>query len=269
MPLASVNGLRLYYEEHGDGFPLLLIEGLGYALWMWERQLPVLARHFRVVAFDNRGIGRSDQPEGPYTIADMADDAAGLLDALGIRRAHVLGISMGGMIAQELALRHSDRVERLILGCTHCGGADHLPTPPETTAVLTADTQGMTLEQVLRRNMALAFAPTWPERHPEEFQHWIRVRLAWPVSPDTWRHQFQAIAGHDTSRRLHQISHPTLVCTGDRDRVVPADNSRLLAERIPHARLEIFPGAGHLFFIEQADRFNDVVVEFLKGGVDA
>ncbi len=264
MPLARVGDIDLYFEVHGAGPPLLLLEGLGYSLWMWDELLPELARRFQVIAFDNRGVGRSDKPPGPYSTAGMADDAAGLLARLGVARAHVLGISMGGMIAQEMVIRHPALVDRLILGATSFGGPESVPAPPETRALLMADPSGVSPEEAVRRNMEVAFAPGWTTRHPDAFDRWVRRRLEWLPPREAWLAQFHAILGHDTSNRLGTIDRPTLVCSGDQDRVVPVENSRRLAARIPGVRLVLFQGAGHLFFIEQAEQFTQVLVDFLE-----
>src|SRR4051794_18504846 len=138
MPHVTANGTKLYWEEHGSGDPILLIMGLGASLEAWDRLAPILATRYRTILFDNRGVGRSDVPPGPYSLETMADDAAAVLDAAGVKSAHVIGISMGGMIAQELALRHPSRVRRLILGCTSCGGREAVRAEAEVAAALKA-----------------------------------------------------------------------------------------------------------------------------------
>lgn len=258
-----VGEINLYYERHGRGEPLLLIEGLGYASWMWYRQVPELSRHFEVIVFDNRGVGGSDMPDEKYALADMAGDAAGLLSALGIPRAHLLGASMGGFIAQEMALRYPEKVDRIVLGCTSFGGRESIPIPEETRKAM-FEVDGLDPEEVLRRNMALAFSPGYMKNNRGDFDRLISVRLANPVPRYSWLRQAEAALGHDTSSRLREITQPALVCTGDLDRVVPMENSVMLAARLPDARLEIFRGAGHLFFIEQPEAFNQMVMEFLQ-----
>ncbi|RMI01029.1 MAG: alpha/beta fold hydrolase, partial [Calditrichaeota bacterium] len=154
--IAVVNGLRLYYEIHGEGPWLVLIEGLGVATWLWEKQIPEFSRHFRVLAYDNRGTGKSDKPPGPYTVGEMAEDLAGLMEVLQIPRAHVLGISLGGYIAQEFALRYPERVDRLVLVATGHGGPDQVPIPPETVQQILEPGDGS--RESVRRKLALAFS---------------------------------------------------------------------------------------------------------------
>lgn len=252
--------MRLHVEERGDGPPLLLLNGLGYANWAWQRQLPELSQRFRCIAVENRGTGRSPKPPGPYSIEAMADDAAEMLDG---RRAHVCGYSMGGYLAQALALRHPGLVDRLVLVCTATGGPAVVPTPPKTAAAWEANA-GKTPQEFARATQPLSFRPGWADEHPDELEALLRSRLERPTPPACWRAQYDA-ARDWTSRTspIEEIASPALVVHGTADRVVPYENGVELARRLRHARLETFDGAGHLLFIEEAPRFNAMVTSFL------
>ena len=253
--------MRLYVEEHGDGHPLLLLTGLGYAIWSWQKQIPDWSQHFRCIAVENRGTGRSPKPPGPYSIEAMADDAA---EALAGRRAHVVGFSMGGYLAQTLALRHPDLVERLVLVCTASGGPDLVPTPEETRAAWLANAE-RTPAEFARATMPLSFRPGWTEEHPDEFERLLADRLEFPTPPDSWRAQYDAClewGGRVTP--VEELGAPTLVVHGDADRIVAYENGVRLAGRIPGVRFETFAGAGHLLFLEEPARFNPLVADFLS-----
>jgi 3-oxoadipate enol-lactonase len=252
--------VKLYAEEHGDGHPLLLLTGLGYAIWSWQRQLPVLSRRFRCIAVENRGTGRSPKPPGPYSIEEMADDAAEALDG---RRAHVAGFSMGGYLAQTLALRHPQLVERLVLICTGTGGPGFVHVPEETAAAWEANA-GRPPPEFARATMPLSFRAGWADEHPDEFERLLSDRLEHPTPPECWRAQYDAC--NDWAARVtpvERLAAPTLVVHGDADRVVPYANGVELARRIPGARLERFAGAGHLLFLEEPERLNRLLEEFL------
>jgi 3-oxoadipate enol-lactonase len=251
--------VKLYAEEHGDGHPLLLLTGLGYAIWSWQRQLPDWSRAFRCIAVENRGSGRSPKPPGPYSIEEMADDAAEMLDG---RRAHVCGYSMGGYLAQAVALRHPQLVERLVLVCTATGGPKIVRTPPETAAAWEANA-GRPPPEFARATMPLSFRPGWTEEHADEFEALLADRLEHPTPPECWRAQYDACLDW-TSRvsPVEEIEAPTLVVHGEADRIVPYANGVELARRTG-ARLETFAGAGHLLFLEEAPRFNRMVASFL------
>jgi 3-oxoadipate enol-lactonase len=252
--------VKLYREESGEGHPLLLLTGLGYAIWSWQKQLPDWSRQFRCVAVENRGTGRSPKPPGPYSIEAMADDAAAALDGL---RAHVAGFSMGGYLAQTLALRHPQLVERLVLVCTGTGGPGFVPVPAATAAAWEASA-GRTPQEFARATMPLSFRPGWTDEHPDEFEQLLADRLEYPTPPECWRAQYDA-CNEWVSRTspIEEIAAPTLVVHGDADRIVPYENGVELARRIPGARFERFPGGGHLLFLESAERFNPLVAEFL------
>ena len=254
--------MKLYTEEHGKGHPLLLLTGLGYAIWSWQRQLPTWSQQFRCVAVENRGTGRSPKPPGPYSIEELADDAA---EALEGRRAHVAGFSMGGYIAQTLAVRHPELVMKLVLVCTATGGPGIVRTPAATTAAWEANA-GRTPQEFARATMPLSFRPGWTDEHPDKFEALLADRLEYPTPPECWRAQFDACV--DWAARVtpvEQIDAPTLVVHGDAARIVPHENGVELARRIPAARFETFAGGGHLLFIEDAPRFNPMVMSFLTG----
>jgi pimeloyl-ACP methyl ester carboxylesterase len=257
--------VKIAWERHGAGPPILLIHGLGYARWGWEPVLPGLAARFDVVLFDNRGIGDSDAPPGPYTVAEMAADAVQVLDEAGIERAHVVGTSLGGMIAQELALSHPDRVERLVLACTTPGGPRAVPMPQATVDLMAS---AMTLDAdpvvALRRFVENALAAATVRERPEIVERILAHRLATAQDPASWVAQASAGAGFDAYDRLGALLAPTLVQHGGEDVVVDPANADLLRSLIPNARLERFPGTGHLFFWEEPGRFVASVTAFLE-----
>ena len=245
--------MKLAWERHGAGPPLLLIQGLGYARWGWEPVVEPLARSFDVILFDNRGIGESDAPAGPYTAAQLADDALQVLDEAGVDRAHVLGTSLGGMVAQELALAHPERVDKLVLACTTPGGADAFPMPEQTVKLLQ---NGASLREFVENALA-------PEPDEEIVERILRHREATAQPFDAWSAQAAAGMSFDALGRIAAIEAPTLILHGAEDVVVDSRNTAVLAHRLPDARVELFPGAGHLFFWEQPDRFVAAVEEFL------
>ena len=262
----TVGEIRLYYEIHGEGEPLLLIMGLGGHILDWGWVLPEkLAEGRSVIAFDNRGAGRSDQPPGPYSIAEMADDAVGLLDALGIERTDVFGVSMGGMIAQEMAARHPDRIGRLILGSTSPGGAASVSAPPEDQAYLEPRLD-LSLHEALWWSAPAGYPQEFIDAHPEIVERKVQANMAHPSSLEAYRAQLAAYRAFDIGGRLAEIWAPTLVIAGDSDILIPPENGLILAEKIPGAELRIIEGAGHLFWISHPEETVVAVVEFLGEG---
>jgi len=262
MPIARVGTVKIHYEVRGAGAPLLLIMGYRSSSRLWGLAfLESLARRFTVVTFDNRGTGASDKPNAVYTIEMMADDAVGVLDHLRVAQAHVFGVSMGGMIAQELALRHPQRLDRLILGCTTCDGQR------ATTASLPAYSQLLTLtnlpqEEMLRRRWNIMLSPTFIRARPDILDELTEQALAYPTPGYSAVRQAMAIQWFDSSRRLSRILAPTLVVTGSADALIPPLHSHLLADRIPRSTLRILPGAGHGFFWEQPSHLVELLASF-------
>jgi pimeloyl-ACP methyl ester carboxylesterase len=235
-----------------------LIQGLGYGRWSWEQVVPALAERYRVLWFDNRGIGDSDKPEGPYTAKLMAADALQVLDEAGVDRAHVLGASLGGMIAQELAAGTPERVDNLVLCCTTPGGAAAVPMP-EVTVKLFAEAPTLAPEVALRRFVENALAA---DASAELIQELYDRRIANPPDPTGW--QAQAAAGLGFAGIDRTIAAPTLIVTGTEDNVVDPNNSDVLAERIPGAEVQRIDNAGHLVFWERPDAFVRIISEFLQ-----
>ena len=266
MPELRVGSLRVHYEESGEGEPLLLIAGLGGHVVDWGEEVPArLSRSFRVIRFDNRGAGRTDHPEGPYRIAQMAADAAGVLDALGVETAHVFGVSMGGMIAQHLALDAPERVRRLVLGCTQPGGSQAIPATPEVLAHLVPDPRLDAFEARWRAQVIL-HPEQYRREHEEELRDYVRRGLEFRAPLRAFQAQLDAIVRtHDVMERLHRIRAPTLVLTGTEDLLIPPANSRLLARHIPGARLLEIPGAGHVFWFSHPEETVEAVEGFVSG----
>jgi len=251
----------MYFEMHGGGEPLVLIMGLRRNVEWWYRQIPTLSKHFRVIAFDNRGAGRTDKPEMDYSIRLFAEDTAALMEALGIDHAHILGISMGGYIAQELAINHPDKVRSLVLGCTSCGGTRAILMDDDDMKRYTAN-EGLTNEQILRKDMGIFFSDQFIEKNPDKIDEFIEISLRYYQPVHAFERQFAACLTHDTVDRLNRISVPVSIMAGDDDHLVPSENAFILKELVPHAELSFFPGGRHCFFIEQADLFNQNVIDF-------
>jgi pimeloyl-ACP methyl ester carboxylesterase len=253
VPHADVAGRQLHYLRRGSGPPLLLIQGMSgnHAHW-GEPFLGALDRDVEVIAYDHRGMGFSERVDEPFSIRDLADDAVGLLDALGVERAHVMGISMGGMVAQELALAHPDRVDRLVLGCTYCGGPGSALTSPEVGMKLLAGMQSGNLAQALRAGFEVNVSAAYAQS-PGAFADFEAMAAQAPSPVAVTMLQAQAAAAHDASARLAQLDVPTLVIHGDEDQMLSVANGRLIASLIPGARLEVLEGVGHVFWIERPE----------------
>lgn len=259
----QVNGINLFYETHGTGEPLLLIYGLAGRGNNWKFQIEALSSRFQIITFDNRGVGETDQPEEAFSLADIADDAAELLDHLGIASANVFGISMGGMIAQELALRHPGRVRKLALGCTHPGIKHCLPSPGWVTEIFKS-LPGKPREQVVRECTPINYSPFTQEHRSELIESLVPLFVDNRQRAHGYAGQLNAIWEFNAFDRLPQLAMPTLVMTGTDDVLVVPGNSKIIAERIPKVRLIEFPEAGHLFFIEKADDVNQELLEFFR-----
>jgi pimeloyl-ACP methyl ester carboxylesterase len=259
MPLVRAGDIDLSYERSGSGPPLLLIMGMsGTALHWGEPFLRELREDFDVIAYDHRGVGASTRLESETTIAEMAQDAAGLLAALEVDAAHVLGISMGGMVAQELALGHPERILTLTLGCTYCGGPGSQLTDPARLAGLRAAMDSGDPMRALRAGWEINVSPAMVD-DAEAYASFVDIAIRRRVAVPVVMAQLRACAAHDTSARLPELSAPTLVVHGSEDQLLPVANGRLIASLIPGARLEIFDGVGHLFFWERPERSAELV----------
>ncbi len=259
MAFTANQAAKIYWDESGIGEPLLLIMGLGYPSRAWYRTRPVLEKRYRTIAFDNRGVGRSEMPAGPYPIPLMASDAAAVLDAAGVESSHVFGISMGGMIAQEFALRYPQRVRSLILGCTAPGGPRAVRAEPAATQMLMAR-GNMTREEAARAAQPFIYHPGTPQHLIEED---LEVRRPWFPHPDAYTAQLQGILAWEGYSRISQISAPTLVIHGESDRLVPAGNGKLIAETICGAKLVMLSNASHIFTTDQPKAAHEAVLNFL------
>ncbi|MGN6372285.1 MAG: alpha/beta fold hydrolase [Solirubrobacteraceae bacterium] len=260
MPVLKAGEIELGYERSGQGPPLLLIMGMSGTLMHWgEPLLSRLREHFEVIVYDHRGIGSSTKVGEPFTIADLADDTAALMDALELQAADVMGISMGGMVAQELALRHPERLRSLVLGCTYAGGEGSALTGEETmrrlAEAMTSGDRSRAIRTAWEVNVSARFADA------PAFDSFLEIGSANAVPVPVIMEQMRAIVSHDTSGRLADIGAPTLVVHGTEDEMLPVRNAYAIAERIPGAHLEIFEGVGHLFFWEEPERSAELVRE--------
>jgi 3-oxoadipate enol-lactonase len=274
MSIAQIGDVELYYEEHGSGEPLLLIMGLAADSQAWVFQLPAFSERYRTIVFDNRGVGRSSKPVGPYSIHQMADEAAALLDTMGIASANVVGVSMGGMIAQELVLRHPEKVRRLVLACTYPEPSADIEAHREFSVTqlggkISAEGQVeidlTTLNPLvfLQQMLPTVFNQEFIDRELPKLMQVFAGALQYGFSMEAILGQVTAVMSHKATDRLSQITVPTLVITGDADRLIPPANSDILAREIPNARLVKLPGGSHGFNFETPDAFNREVLAFL------
>jgi 3-oxoadipate enol-lactonase len=261
MATVGVSGGELHYERAGAGEPLLLIQGMSGTHVSWGRPFrELLEADFDCLAFDNRGIGLSSAVTESFTIAEMAGDTVELLDALGIESAHVVGISMGGMIAQELALAHPDRIRSLTLGCTYCGGpGSQLMDPADFRGLVEAMASG-DRERVYRAMWKLNLSPGF-RAEESRYEAFVEMARALPVPRRIVELQLQAIYAHDASARLPSLNLPTLVVHGTEDRVLGVANGHQIASFLPSPRVEILEGVGHLFWWEQPRRSAELIRE--------
>lgn len=263
----KANGIELAYQVQGEGQPLVLITGVGYGMWYWHKVIPGLSKHYQVITFDNRGAGESDKPEGPYTVPMMAADTAALLDHLGITSAFVLGHSLGGFIAQELAVTRPDLVSKLILASTNPGGMKVIPITAEAMQVLT-DRTGDPVD-LIHHGIAIACAPGFAERNKDIVQELTEYRFTNPVPAANYQAQVLAGAGmsmlsdEQVLQRMQTIQIPVLILFGEHDRVVPPGNAEIMANMLPDARVHILPGSGHMFPIEDPQATVEAVLNFL------
>ncbi len=264
MPIAKVNDIDIYYEVHGVNGPgLMLICGLGAHLGTWDVELiEALSRKTRLLLFDNRGAGRSEKPDEEYSMMTFADDAAGLLDLLNIESTYALGASMGGMIAQEFALRHPRRVTGLILCCTSPGSRRMILPEMEVLEKL-AEVDGLTPEEINRKNRPLSFTREFIENNWDWLEEKMRREIPYTAPAFSFKHQMGAAMQHNTHSRLPEIACPTLVMTGDEDILIPPANSELLASQIPGAVLKRYEKTAHGFMSEARDAVVRDIFEFM------
>jgi pimeloyl-ACP methyl ester carboxylesterase len=260
--VARNGAVAIAYDVRGHGSPLVLLQGLGVGRWGWEPVADRLARRFQVVTVDNRGVGASDAPPGPYSARLMAGDVLAVLDHAGVGSASVVGTSLGGMVAQELALAHPDRVDRLVLVATIPGGRLTAPMPLKT-AYLLAWAPLLASELRLRGFVNQALGPRTLRRRPEVAERLLANERAHPQSEAAWRAQATAGVLFDPGGGQRRLTQPTLVLQGTADQVVNPANAELLAGLIPDARLRYFDGAGHLLYWDEPKRFVRVVTGFL------
>lgn len=267
MQTVQANGIEIAYEINGNGNPLVLVSGVGYGAWFWHRLTPLLAADNMAITFDNRGAGGSTKASGPYTVSQMAADTAGLLRALDIHKAHILGHSLGGFIAQEFAIQYPDMVDKLILASTNYGGTKVIPITPEAMEVLT-NRQGDPVELV-RRGINIACAPGFSEREPDTVKAIIEYRFTNPVPSEQYQAQVMAGAGmaaftdEQVDQRVGSIQAPTLILFGEHDKVVPPGNAELMQAKIEGSKVEIIPETGHVFPIEDPITTAKIIRKFL------
>jgi len=262
---ADIQGVNLQYFCSGKGEPVLLISGLGASAEMWARQTPAFESKHTVVRFDNRGVGRSDTPEGPYSIQEMASEAVQLLDALDIPAAHVVGASMGGMIAQEVAIQYPDKALSLTLIATQCGGPHSFVAAPESAAALEElATLDMTPQERARGWVPYTLSASFREGDPDLVEEYTRISALYPPSTDGLRAQWAALMSYDSWERLELVHAPTLILQGSADLLVPMENADVLGVRIPNSRVEILDGIGHSVAFEAADAANQLMLSFFE-----
>jgi 3-oxoadipate enol-lactonase len=252
MPVATHGSVKLHWESFGEGPAVLLVAGQGMTVDGWWSTIPILSRSFRVIAFDHRDTGRSSRSPWPYSVTQLAHDAVAVLDAAGAQTAHVYGISLGSLVAQEVALRHPDRVEALVLGSSSAGGfAAYKPPPTSFAQTFLVRAGGMGTEEAEWAAVPYTYAERTRRLHPERIATDIGHRLSSPPEPMAYMHQAAAVATHDAYDRLNRLAVPTLVVHGEQDVFIPPANALVLAERIPGAVLRLWPDAAHMYPIDE------------------
>jgi 3-oxoadipate enol-lactonase len=268
MPFAINGSIRLHWESFGAGPPVLLLAGQGMTVEAWWSTIPILSRSFRVIAYDHRDTGSSSRSRVPYSAAQLAHDAVAVLDAVGERRVHVYGISLGSLVAQELALRHPDRVQALVLGSSSAGGhAAFKPAASSFAQTFMLRAGSMAPEEARWAAVPYAYAEKTRRERPERIATDIIHRVAATPEPLAYMHQAAAVASHDAYMRLNKLIPPTLVVHGEEDVFVPPANALVLAEKIPGAELRLWPDAAHVYPVDEP-RADEDIARFLLQHTD-
>ena len=261
----KVNDINMYYEIHGEGFPLVMIMGLAANVDWWPPEfLEEIPKVFKSIIFDNRGAGRTDKPDIEYSIKMFADDTVGLMDALHIKKAHVLGISMGGMIAQELVLNYPERVEKLVLCATHCGGAKYILPSAEVMETLMKGSEGMTPEESTDLVISLIFTEDFMKNNPDYIQRSRESILKEFIPEFSYQRQIGAVMKFNSGRRLKKVNTPTLIVQGKKDVLVQPQNAELLAKLISGSKVALFDNSGHAVLSQEPELVNKAILDFLK-----
>ncbi|MFX1276548.1 MAG: alpha/beta fold hydrolase [Promethearchaeota archaeon] len=269
MPMIKVNDINMYYEIHGEGQPLVMIMGLSAnSSWWAEDIIKKFSKYFKVIIFDNRGAGKTDSPEKPYSIKMFTDDTVALMNVLGIKKAHIFGVSMGGMIAQELVLNYPEKVDRLVLGCTNCGGSKQVLPSLEVMGKLANPPEDLTSEDIIEDTIPLLYTQKFIDENPEYIEDVKKIVFKTPITPDAFKRQVGAILGFNSYRRLKNINVPTLIIHGKKDIMAPPENAGVLAKQIPNAKVILFDDAAHSFFQPEPDRVINTILEFLQASID-
>ena len=264
MPEVNVNDINIYYEIHGNGYPFLLLRGLSSDVYRWPPDfIKELSKHFMIILFDNRGAGRTDKPDIEYSIKMMAEDTIGLMKALNIEKAHILGYSMGGMITQEIVLNYPEKVKKIILCSTDCGGPNGIPASEEVRTLLKINREGLSGEDLVRNWIILYFVESFIQNRPDEVDEYIRRSLLAPIPPHSYRRQLNALNKFNSYERLKNIKTPTLILSGKEDILVLPENSKILAENIVGAKLVLFDNLGHGLFTPNPLLLAKTIIEFL------
>lgn len=270
MPKVKVNNFNMYYEAHGEGFPFIMIGGSACNIYWWDTILiDELSKKFKTVVFDNRGVGRSDDPDEDFLIKTMADDTVGLMKALGIERAHVLGHSMGGNIAQEIVINYPEMVEKLVLCSTSCGGSKSVPPSSEVMNLMMSfvgrEYDLKVIKETIKETLALMFTEEFMKKNPEYIENKIRMLLKTPTTASTYKRQLEAVMKSPTTcRKLKKIDIQTLVIHGKKDILVPPQNGEILTNLIPSAKLALFDNNAHWVFYPEPEKVIETILAFLK-----
>lgn len=266
MPYAKVGDIDIYYEIHGppDGPPLVLIGGWASYRWIWFRQVPTFKEKYKCIVFDNRGAGKTSKPDIQYTMEMFAADTVGLMDALGIQSAHILGISMGGLIAQQVAISYPEKVRSLILVSTHFGGPNSIPMDDRNMALLIAlPTETISKEQAREMRYRATFSEQFLRENRDVIEHIDEWAEKLPTPLFAQVHQSLAVGAFNAEEKVKNITASTLIIHGDSDRAVPTKNGELLAKIIPISRLSLIKGGSHFSIIEKYQEFNKIVMDFI------
>jgi 3-oxoadipate enol-lactonase len=262
---SRANGLRIWYETQGAGEPVVLVGGLSSTVETWGRLADLLAARYRVIRPDNRGSGRTrlEPDAGDRSMAAFAGDLARLLDGLRLERVHLVGASMGGMIVQQFAVTWPERLRSLTIACSHCGGTTAVAAGEETVRKLVAASSGG--GEAVRRGLEVVAHPESFTLRREALDYYQWTKETFPHSAEEIQRRLAAIAKYDVAEAIRSIRVPTLVITGAQDILVPVENSRRIAERIPGARLALIEGGAHIFFLEQADAMARELIAHFEG----